>query len=64
MRRLLASHGFSTSWVVRFGRTLDQPIVNPLVDTVELLLTPVPQRLRRSLVSRVFPSVAMVARRD
>jgi len=64
MRKLLAAHGFSTAWVFRFGRTFAQPAVNPLVDTVELMLAPLPQNLRRSLFSRVFPSVAMVARKD
>ncbi|HRJ09278.1 MAG TPA: class I SAM-dependent methyltransferase [Prosthecobacter sp.] len=63
MRRVLAAHGFSTTWVFRMGR-VQKGIFNLLVDALELLLLPLPHKLRRALCGRIFPSVALVAVRD
>lgn len=63
MRRLLASHGFPKSWIVRFGKMQRSAWFNIGFDTLEKLLAPLPHKLRRSLARRVFPSVAMVAQR-
>lgn len=60
MRRHLASHGFTPAWVFRFGKT-QRGVVNALTDLAELIVAPLPHKLRRTLFSRVFPSVAMVA---
>lgn len=64
MRKLLKRHGFSTTWVLRFGKPQKSALANAAVDTAELLLSPVPHKLRRSLCSRAFPSVGLVAVAD
>jgi SAM-dependent methyltransferase len=61
MRALLAKHGFKTSYVFRMGRTQRGVVFNTLVDTLELLLAPLPHGLRRTLCKRLFPAVTMVA---
>lgn len=60
MRRLLASQGFSPAWVFRFGR-IQRGLINLMTDVAELSMLPFPQRIRRTLCGRLFPSVAMVA---
>lgn len=64
MRRLLARHGFPTSWLFRMGRVQTNPLINAAVDTLEWLLLPFPHRLRRRLCARLLPSVALVAVKD
>ena len=61
MRALLARHGFKTSYVFRMGRTQRGILFNTLVDTIELLLAPLPHGFRRALCNRLFPAVTMVA---
>lgn len=64
MRKLLKRHGFSTAWVFRFGQPQKSIWVNALVDGLELVLSPLPHKLRRSLCQRLFPSVGLVAVAD
>ena len=61
MRQRLRRLGFHPAWVVRFGRVWKGWLPNAVVDLLELLLLPVPHRLRRRLCGRLLPSVAMVA---
>lgn len=64
MRQLLKKHGFSTTWVFRFGRPQKGFLVNALVDGLEWLLNPLPHKMRRRLCQRLFPSVGLVAVAD
>jgi len=64
MRRVLRRHGFSRSWVFRFGRPQRSRLLNAAVDAVELLLSPLPQRLRRLLCRRLLSSVGLAAVAD
>lgn len=64
MRKLLKRHGFSTTWVFRFGKPQRSAFLNALVDGIELLLSPVPHKLRRKLCRRIFPSVGLAAVAD
>lgn len=64
MRPLLKRHGFSTTWVFRFGKPQRGFLMNALVDSLEFLLLPLPHQLRRKLCKRLFPSVALVAVAD
>lgn len=64
MRRTLRKNGFDPAWVVRFGKSWEGWLPNRLVDLVEFLLLPVPQKLRVKLCARLFPSVALVAVRS
>lgn len=64
MRRVLKRNGFSTAWIFRFGKPQRSAWMNLLVDAVELVLSPLPHKLRRRLCARLFPSVGMVAVAD
>lgn len=64
MRKLLKRHGFSTTWVFRFGKPQRSVWANALVDGLELMFSPLPHKLRRKLCQRLFPSVGLVAVAD
>lgn len=64
MRKLLKKHGFSTTWVFRFGKPQRSYFANALVDGIELLMSVVPHKLRRKLCQRILPSVGLVAVAD
>lgn len=64
MRKLLKKHGFSTTWVFRFGKPQRGFLMNALVDGLELLMSPVPHKLRRRLCYRLLPAVTLAAVAD
>lgn len=64
MRKLLKKHGFSTTWVFRFGKPQRGFLMNALVNGLELLMSPLPHKLRRRLCQRLLPAVTLAAVAD
>jgi SAM-dependent methyltransferase len=62
MRQLLARHGFSQSYVYRFGRPLSSRFLNLANNLAELAVGCLPAAVRQKISMRLFPSVTLAAR--
>lgn len=62
MRRLLKRHGFTQTCAFRFGKPLSSRVPNLANDLVEFVAGILPARVRQAVSSRLFKSVAMLAR--